>query len=117
MEEGVSVDRLSCETTEEFTIAISRLNEAIKREKNVAYFETTSLVDRYLHALQEQLQAPCEHDFFDHMKELSDDLRQWMLAFTQTPCSRCGSLPTLREVVDMMVLLTVRVVLREKRDA
>lgn len=107
---------MPCETTEEFTIAISRLNEAIKREKNVAYYETTSLVDRYLHALQEQLQAPCSHDFFDHVKELTDDLPQWMLAFMQTPCSRCGSLPTLRDGIDMMVLLSVRVVVREKSD-
>ena len=107
---------MTCDTTEEFTLAISRLNEAIKREKNVAYFETTSLVDRYLRALQEQLQAPCSHDFFNHVKDLSDDLRQWMLAFTQTPCSRCGTLPSLREVIDMMVLLSANVVSRETSD-
>ena len=99
-------------SSDQYVQHISSLSALLKAEKQTKYFETTSLVDRYLAIYLEELNKPCKHDYFrnflQRIEEVDDSL-QWVTDFYQTPCKCCGMLPTLKEVVEMIVLLCVYV--------
>ena len=79
---------------------ITSLNTQIKKDKNVAYYETTSFIDRYMIAFEAESNRPCKHDFFNTISNRLSDA----VLFFQTPCSHCGVLPTLQELVELLLI-------------
>ena len=50
----------------------------------------------------------CSHDFF-HLIPSYQDIHDGLLSFYTKPCSICGSLPTLTDLVDRILLLAFEV--------
>lgn len=84
---------------------ITNLNTQVKKDKNVAYYETTSFIDRYLTMFEAESSRPCKHDFFNTISNRLSDT----VLFFQTPCSHCGALPTLQELVELLLIQSAAV--------
>ena len=84
---------------------ITTLNTQVKKDKNVAYYETTSFIDRYLTMFEAESSRPCKHDFFNTISNRLSDT----VLFFQTPCSHCGALPTLQELVELLLIQSAAV--------
>ena len=84
---------------------ITILNTHIRKEKNVAYYETTSFIDRFLQAFREESNQPCKHDFFNSISNRLSDVN----FFFHTSCNHCGALPTLQELVELLMIQSAAV--------
>lgn len=96
---------------------IRTLLTLLKESKQSIYFEMISLVERYIAIYQQEQAKPCMHDFFANFIQRiesgdinnANDGLQWISDFFQTPCNRCGMLPTLTEVLNAVTLLCIHV--------